>query len=89
MNKCKVVIENVFGSLKNRWQILRHLNSKVDKRIRVTITCCVFRNFCEMWNEPKPRLANLASRKEYLVEFSGHMLPAHKDGEVTKAKEKY
>jgi len=41
-----------------------------------------------MWNELKPRLANLASRRDHLVEFSGHMLPIHKDGEATKAKEK-
>lgn len=52
------------------------------------VTCSVLHNFCEMWNELKPRLANLASRREYPVEFSGHILPIHKDGEATKAKEK-
>ncbi len=47
MNKGRVVIENAFGSLKNRWRILRHFNPIVDK-----ITCCVFHNFCEIWNQP-------------------------------------
>jgi hypothetical protein len=31
MNKNKVVIKNAFGSLKNKWRILKHLNSRVDR----------------------------------------------------------
>ncbi len=71
-NKCRVVIENAFGLLKNQWWIWRHFNSKVDRTKRVTITCCILHNSCEMCNEPKPRLANLENTKE--VEFTSHML---------------
>jgi hypothetical protein len=31
MNKNKVVIKNAFGSLKNKWTILKHFNSRVDR----------------------------------------------------------
>jgi predicted Ser/Thr protein kinase len=31
MNLRRVVMENAFGSLKNKWRILKHFNSKVDK----------------------------------------------------------
>jgi hypothetical protein len=48
MNLGKVVTENV-GSLKNRWKILKHLNYRVDKTSPITIVCCVFHNYCEMW----------------------------------------
>ena len=37
MNSTKVTIENAFGTLKNRWRILRHFNSKVDKATRVIV----------------------------------------------------
>jgi hypothetical protein len=29
MNSGRVVIKNAFGSLKNRWRILKHLNSRL------------------------------------------------------------
>jgi hypothetical protein len=53
MNKSKVVTENAFDSLKNRWRILKHFHSKMDRTPKVAITCCVFHNFCEIWNQPK------------------------------------
>jgi hypothetical protein len=43
------MIENAFGSLKNRWQILKHFKSRVDKALPITIACCVLHNYCEMW----------------------------------------
>jgi hypothetical protein len=49
MNSRRVVIENAFGSLKNRWTILKHFKSKVDKASPITIVCCVLHNYCEMW----------------------------------------
>jgi hypothetical protein len=88
MNKGKVVIENVLGSLKNQWPILKLFNSKVDKATRVTITCYVLHNFCEMWKEPKLRLANLTSRRENILGFNNHMLFVRKDGKVTKVEGK-
>jgi hypothetical protein len=44
MNSRKVVIENAFGYVKNRWRILKHF----DKTSLITIVCCVFHNYCEM-----------------------------------------
>lgn len=79
-----VWIENAFGSLKNQWWIWKHFNSKVDRTKRVMITCCILHNFCEMCNEPKPRLANLENTKE--VGFTNHMLPTPKDGTTIKEK---
>ncbi len=52
MNKGKVVTKNAFDSLKSRWRILRQFNSKVDNIAKVAITCCLFHNFCEIWNQP-------------------------------------
>ncbi len=44
MNSRKVVIENAFDYVKNRWRILKHF----DKTSLITIVCCVFHNYCEM-----------------------------------------
>jgi hypothetical protein len=57
MNLGRVVIENIFGTLKNKRQILKHLNSKVDRAPKITITCCWLHNYCELWNQPKPRVS--------------------------------
>jgi hypothetical protein len=52
MNKGRVVIENPFGSLNNRWRILRHFNPRVDGAAKVIVACCELHNFCEIWNQP-------------------------------------
>lgn len=49
INSGRVVIENTFASLKNRWQILKHFNAIVDKAVRVAIACCVLHNYCKIW----------------------------------------
>ncbi len=67
---------------------MKHFNSKVDKATKVTITCYVFHNFCEMWKEPKLGLANLTNRRENLLGFNSYMLFVHKDGEVIKIEGK-
>jgi hypothetical protein len=50
-NGGRVVIEQVFGSLKNRWRILKAFNMSVEKVVVVTLACCVLHNYCEMCHE--------------------------------------
>jgi hypothetical protein len=45
MNSGRAIIENASGSLKNRWHILRHFSSRVDKVSRVVV-CCILHNYC-------------------------------------------
>jgi hypothetical protein len=44
MNSGKQGIENVFGSLKNMWHILKHFNSRIDRTLIVAIACCDLHN---------------------------------------------
>jgi hypothetical protein len=46
MRKGRVKIENAFGILKNRFQILKNLNVEVDKAADVVVACCVLHNIC-------------------------------------------
>jgi hypothetical protein len=46
VRKGRVKIENAFGILKNRFQILRNLNVAVDKAADVIVACCVLHNIC-------------------------------------------
>ncbi len=49
MNSRRVIIKNAFGSMENRWCILRHFNSKVDRATRVS----VLHNYCLEWGARK------------------------------------
>lgn len=42
MNSRKVIIENVFGSLKNWWEIFKIFNSNVNRAFVIVIFCCVY-----------------------------------------------
>ncbi len=44
MNTRKVVMKNAFESLKNRWHILTHFNSRVNQVAPIKVACCVFHN---------------------------------------------
>jgi hypothetical protein len=70
LNSRKVVIENAFGSLKNRWRILKHF----DKTSLITIACCVFHNYYEMWVTPELGLVNARIRNGNLMGFSVNIL---------------
>jgi hypothetical protein len=59
MNSRKVVIKNVFGSLKNKWRILRHFNLTVVRATIVIVACCVLHNYCFKWGAPKLNLPNV------------------------------
>ncbi len=49
-----------FGSLKNRWHTLKHLNSKVDQVFRVVVSY-VLHNYCMDEDALKPRLPKVTS----------------------------
>jgi hypothetical protein len=61
-NGGRVVIEQVFGSLKNRWRILKAFNMSVEKVVVVTLACCVLHNYCEMCHERDPYIGFHAGR---------------------------
>jgi hypothetical protein len=86
MNLGKVVIENAFGSLKNRWRILKHFNFKVDKASSITIVCCVLHNYCEMWGAPKLGLTNEKIRNDNLMGFGVDRLHIFRKGEQAKVE---
>ena len=46
LRKGRVKIENAFGMLKGRWQILRNLNVQVSAAADVVLACCVLHNIC-------------------------------------------
>ena len=48
VNSGKVVIEQAFGALKNRWHILKGFNMSVDKPALITLAYCVLHNYCEI-----------------------------------------
>jgi hypothetical protein len=48
MNKSRVLIENAFGTLKNRWRILKKINVRVDRAPMITLACCTLHNFCQL-----------------------------------------
>jgi hypothetical protein len=50
MNLGIMVIENVFGTLKNMWPILKHLNSRINKTLKIIVACCWLHNNCELGN---------------------------------------
>ncbi len=73
MNSGKVIIENAFGSLKNRWHILRHFSSKVDRVVRVVVACCVLHNYCLRWSAPKLGPPNVVAAQENFQGFGDRL----------------
>ena len=53
------MIEQAFGALKNRWQILKDFNMSVDKATVVTLACHVLHNYCEITKQRIPVSANV------------------------------
>jgi hypothetical protein len=47
----------------NRWKILKHFNSKVDKTSPIIIVCCVLQNYYEMWDALKLRLTKCKNKR--------------------------
>jgi hypothetical protein len=64
-----VVIEQAFGSLKNRWRILKAFNMSVEKATLVTLACCVLHNYYEIHNQRVPIPADVRLRRDPHVGF--------------------
>jgi hypothetical protein len=67
VNSGRVIIEHVFGALKNRWKILKNFNMSMDRAATVTFACCVLHNFCEIYGERVPLPENVAQRADPFV----------------------
>lgn len=53
----RVVIENTFGRLKNRWRCVhrdRTLHYQPEKCSRIILACCVLHNIALKYNIPDP-----------------------------------
>ncbi|KAI5064349.1 hypothetical protein GOP47_0021019 [Adiantum capillus-veneris] len=54
ISKGRVKVENAFGLLKNRWQILRDLNVDLAFAPTVIGACCFLHNFVQIRGETEP-----------------------------------
>ncbi len=84
MNSRRVIIKNAFGSLKNRWRILRHFNSKVERATRVVV-CCVLHNYCLEWGACELGPPNVVVIQNDFQGF-GDRLPIVREGEIAKVE---
>jgi len=85
MNSRRAIIENAFGSLKNKWCILRHFNLKVDRVSRVVVACCVLHNYFLEWGAPKLGPPNVIVPQNSFQGF-GDRLRTIKKGKITKVE---
>ena len=86
MNSGRIVIEQAFGTLKNRWRILKNFNSRVDRAARITVACCWLHNYCEMLNQPEPHVINAGFRRDPHVGFGNAQIPVDREGEHAKRR---
>ena len=69
VNSGRVVIEQAFGALKNRWRILKGFNMSVDKAAVVTLACYVLHNYCEITKQRILVSANVRLQRDPYVGF--------------------
>jgi len=81
MNFERVNIENVFACLKNRWQLLKIFNFRVNRALAITMVCYVLHKYFEMWKFPKLGHLNDVIKKGNFARFKVHRLPTLEDGE--------
>ena len=84
MNFGRLAIENAFGTLKNRWRILRHFNFRIDRDAMIIVACCWLDNYYELWNEVELYIANIALYRNPLIKFGNARLLVHREGEQAK-----
>ena len=84
VNSGRVVIEHVFGALKNRWHILKNFNMNMDRATTVTLACCVPPNFCEIYGEHVPLSNDVAQCLDPFVGVRSGVMRLSGDGRVGK-----
>jgi hypothetical protein len=84
MNRGHVFIENVFGSLKKWWHILKNLNCRVDKGGKIIMAHCFLHNVFQLMNMPKLMVCDVQQKGDPLVSFHGQRVPIYGEGDVVK-----
>ena len=84
VNAGRVVIENAFGALKNRWRILKNFNMEVNKAAIVTLACCVLHNFCEIYSKRVPLPEDVDQCRDQFVGVCRGAMRLPADGRVGK-----
>ncbi len=81
MNKGHVLIENAFGTLKNRWRILKKINASIDRTPLITLACCTLHNFCQLQGMPKLVVCDVRAWRDPFVGFVGMCILVPWEGE--------
>ena len=84
VNSGRVVIEQAFGALKNRWRILKGFNMSVDKAALVTLACCVLHNYCEIHRQRVPIPAYVILQRDPYVGFHVGRMQLPREGLAAK-----
>jgi hypothetical protein len=53
-NVRRILVENAFGLLNDRWRILKHANYSVFRLPKVVAVCCVLHNFYQLMEVGEP-----------------------------------
>ena len=54
LSKCRVVVENTFADLKNRWRRLKLLDVDIDNMAPLVQCACILHNICILFDDPVP-----------------------------------
>ena len=46
LSASRIVVENAFGDLKNRFRRCQDIYATIDKAVHIFVTCCVIHNIC-------------------------------------------
>ena len=84
VNNGRVVIEQAFGSQKNRWRILKGFNMSVEKAALVTLACCVLRNYCKLKRQRVPVPADIRLQHDPFVKFHVGRMQLPREGVAAK-----
>jgi hypothetical protein len=85
MNKGHVLIDNAFGTLKNRWRILKTFNVRVNQAPMITLACCTLHIFCQLQGMLELVVHDVQTRRDPFVSFASMHISVPREGERAKA----